>query len=288
MAISDFGTTREAQRIISRFALEQPETTNRADLQSLADKLGVERLLTRPLTGFKGQHQGVDAMLVPLPEGYSIIINQKAPYERQRFSLAHELAHIMLLASEPTLETSARYRSSGSATKNSKAEERLCDAIAAELLMPEETFTREVMKSGESLKQLPRLASLFGTSLTATAIRYWELLSEPCHLIKWRSSTYRKGDLVPDWQIRNRVSGPRLRPVTASPRTRPNEFRVIRETWRTLKTSISHESLLVEYAAAGRRYIRTMTFETESIGFGSPNNRAALSVVYLERTQRNS
>ena len=288
MAISDPGTSREAQRIISRFAPEQSKETNPDYLKSLADKLEVKHLLTRPLTGFKGQHQGVDAMLVPLPEGYSIIINQKAPYERQRFSFAHELAHIMLLASEPTLGTSARYRSSGSTTKNSKAEERLCDAIAAELLMPEERFTREVMNSGRSLEHLPQLASLFGTSLTATAIRYWELLPEPCHLIRWRSSTYRGGGIMPDWQMRNRVSGPRLRPVTGSPRTRPNEFRVIRETWRTLKRSISHESLLVDYAVGGKPYVRAMAFETESIGFGSPNNRAALSVVYLDRFCRSN
>lgn len=287
MAIDDAGRRGEAQRIISRF-ISEPRTTKPGYLQLLGDKLGVKRFLTRPLTNFKGQDPGVDAMLVPLPEGYSIIINQKASYERQRFSFAHELGHIMLLASESTLGSSTRYRSSSSPTKNKKAEERLCDAIAAELLMPEETFTRELMESGRSLRRLPQLANLFGTSLTATAIRYWELLPEPCHLIKWRSSTYRKGSIVPDWQMRNEVPGSRLLPITGSPRARPNEFRVVRETWRSLKRSTSHENLLVEYVVEGRRYVRTMTFEAESIGFGSPNNRAALSAVYLERTQRNS
>ena len=287
MAGSDTDTRRTAQRIIGRLTPE-PRTIKPDHLRLLADNLGVKRLLTRPLTNFKGQHPGVDAMLVPLPDGYSIIINQKASYERQRFSFAHELGHVMLLASEPTLGTSARYRSSSSATKNRKAEERLCDAIAAELLMPEETFTREVMKPGRSLRHLPQLASLFGTSLTATAIRYWELLPEPCHLIKWRSSTYRKGVIVPDWQMRNRVPGSRLLPIRGSPSARPNEFRVIRETWRTLKSSTSHENLLVEYVVEGRRYVRTMTFKAESIGFGSPNNRAALSVVYLDRICRSN
>ena len=49
----------------------------------------------------------------------------------------------MVLKTQPfaeDLSKAPRFRSSGSATDKWKAEERLCDAIAAELLMPERMF----------------------------------------------------------------------------------------------------------------------------------------------------
>ena len=288
----DSGTRdrKAAQRIISSLIPDDsrlPRTARPLHLKPLADELGVKRLLTRPLTGVQDQHPGVDAMLVPLPQGYSVVINENAPHPRQRYSLAHELGHIMLLETDssalrPTRAT--RYRSSNSATQAKKTEERLCDAIAAELLMPEEIFTREVEKSGRSLEHLPRLANAFDTSLTATAIRYWELLPEPCHLIRWRSQA--QGVIAPAWQMRNGVPGPYLHSILPSSRTRRNEFRAVRESWRTLRRSMSRESLLVDYIVAGRHYARATTFEAESIGFGSRANRVALSAVYLSRSHQ--
>ena len=221
-------TGEMAQPIIRRFIPEDSRLLKTSDpnhLQSLAEELGVKNVSSRPLTGVHDQHPGIDAMLIPLPQGYSVVINENAPYARQRYSFAHELAHIMLLEMEPSAPVPldpTRYRTSNSTTKDKKAEERLCDAIAAELLMPEKMFAAEIKKSGPSLEHLPRLANLYGTSLTATAIRYWELLPEPCHLIKWVSSPHRKGVVAPGWQMRNRVSGPYLRPVMGPSKARPN------------------------------------------------------------------
>ena len=144
-------------------------------LESLAKQLGVNKVLTRPLTGAQDMHPGTDAMLVPLSEGYSVVIDEKAPNSRQRYSLAHELGHIVLLETGQTTERltrTPRYRSDASKDRGWKAEERLCDEIAAELLMPEKMFIEEVNKLGHSISQLPKLASLFQTSMTATAISF--------------------------------------------------------------------------------------------------------------------
>ena len=287
---SDEHPVKPVKQIISRFVREDARlarATKPGHLELLGEELGVRHILTRPTTGVQDQHPGIDAMLVPLPEGYTVVINEQAPNTRRDYSLAHELAHIMLLKAESSIEglpNTTRYRSSVSANDKWKAEERLCDAIAAELLMPDEMFTAELEKFGRSLKHLHRLAQLFGTSLTATAIRYWELLPEPCQLIRWRPPAQKKEVIMPTWQMRNKSPGPYICPVTTSSIARRNEFSTLRATWRTMRTSVSHESLLEKYVNFGRRYIRAATFETESIGFGSPANRAVVSAVYLGRT----
>ena len=280
---------KPVRRIINRFVPEDSRlarTTNPEHLQLLGEELGVRHILTRPMTGVQDQHPGIDAMLIPLPDGYSIVINEQAPNTRRDYSLAHELGHIMLLKVESSTEglpNGTRFRSSVAANDKWKAEERLCDAIAAELVMPEKMFAAELRKLGRSLQHLCRLAEHFGTSLTATAIRYWELLPEPCQLIRWRPSTPKRKVITPAWQMRNKSPGPYICPVTASSLARRNEFCTLRETWMTMRTLVSHESLLIKYVDAGRRYFRARTFETESIGFGGPRNRSVVSAVYLNR-----
>ena len=296
MAFSPFEggehSDQSVKHIISRFVPEDvrlARSSKPGHLQLLGEELGVKRILTRPMSRAPGHHPGIDAMLVPLPEGHSIVIDERAPETRRDYSLAHELAHIMLLEMGPSaegLQKAPRYRSSVSANDKWKAEERLCDAIAAELLMPEKMFASEVSKLGRSLGHLRRLARLFGTSLTATAIRYWELLPEPCQLIRWGPSENRKDVITPIWQMRNNAPGPLICPLTPSSTAKRNEFRALRETWRTMTTLVSYESLLVKYSNDGRRYIRPATFEAESVGFGAAGNRAIVSAVYLGRTRK--
>ena len=283
-------TVNPIRQIISEFVSEDvrlARTTNPAHLQLLGTDLGVRRILTRPMTGAQEQHPGIEAMLVPSPEGYSVLINEKAPATRKNFSLAHELGHIMVMETDccnERLPKATRFRSAVSANDEWKAEERLCDEIAAELLMPERMFLTEIEELGRSFKQLPELANAFGTSLTATAIRYCELLPEPCLLIRWRPSAKNRDVILPTWHNRNKFKGPSICAVTASSIRRRDEFRTLRETWRTARTIASRETLLVRYAVDGRRRIRPLTFETESLGFGGQDNRTVLSAVYLSRT----
>ena len=289
--LNDESDIATARRLIRDLVPEGARLAGRREplnLNALASELGVRDIQTRLLTSSPDHHTGVDAVLIPRDSGYSVIINKNAPYTRQRFSLAHELAHIILLSSELCAgrpDRSTRYRSEGSTVGSKEFEERLCDEIAAELLMPEELFKEEIESQGRSLDNLPKWANSFRTSLTATAIRYWELLPEASHLIRWRKSFHRRGVISPAWQMRNRVPGPSLQPVVDL--KAPNAFRAVLESWDTLRNSRSLESLLVRYWSAGRAYLNASNFETESIGFGGPRNRTVLSMVYLARTGEN-
>ena len=121
--------------------------------------------------------------------GYKIILKdygRKTLSSRQRFSFAHELAHLLLRKSGLSM-------ASGSASKHrhtdsSNPEERLCDQIAAEVLMPRADFKNAGSSEGWTLKSLGRLAAKYETSMEATAIRMVDLMPEPSILGVWRYS----------------------------------------------------------------------------------------------------
>jgi hypothetical protein len=67
-----------------------------------------------------------------------------------------------------------------------KARERLCDAAATELLMPEAIFKKYLSSLSISINSLEWLANLFRVSITSTAIRIAEISAEPCITLLWR------------------------------------------------------------------------------------------------------
>ena len=280
--------SNRVRRIIHGFMSEDEriaEATLPGHLYRFAEDLGVSKILNRAMPTRQDKHPGIDAMLVPLSGGYSVVIDEKAPESRQRYSLAHELAHIMLLESDPTSEELPkvpRFRTAAAEDEMWRAEERLCDEIAAELLMPEKLFSAEVANLGHSFRHIPSLANRFRTSLTATAIRYWELIPEPCQLFRWRTTESSVQQLKPDWQMRNKVPGISISPVTAWSIARRNEFSAVKENWQSLRFLFSYEYLLAKCKANEESYIRPLIFETEHIGFGGPGNRTVFSAVYLD------
>ena len=149
-----------------------------ADLLELAKKWSVTKVEERPIES--------DAMLMPNGSGYSIIlkkVSQPGQLRRQRFSLAHELGHLLLQESEKTRKA-LKYRGHG----YSDEEERLCDQIAAEILMPRMAFYEDGWMEGWSLKSLRTLAGTYDTSLPATAVRMVDLMPEEALMGVWKVS----------------------------------------------------------------------------------------------------
>ena len=78
---------------------------------------------------------------------------------RRRFTIAHELAHVLFESSGPR------------APRVGTELERLCDMLAAEILMPRAVFQSALGGARVDSVAVKALASQFQTSLTATAIR---------------------------------------------------------------------------------------------------------------------
>lgn len=130
------------------------------------------------------------AVLLRFPDGVVIKVNKNHHPDRQHFSIAHEIGH--LLFSELKLEhyiNSIEYRTFNPQAKErtrEKARERLCDIAATELLMPEQVFKKYLTDFGLSINSVEPLAHIFRTSNLTTAFRIAEVSSEPCLMLMWK------------------------------------------------------------------------------------------------------
>ncbi len=93
--------------------------------------------------------------------------------ERQRFTVCHELAHIVL--GIPSQHGSSPWWSYA----KKPLVEILCDIFAAELLLPYDLFKPEAEKSTIRLASIDDLAERFQASVTATGSRYAAVVSTP-------------------------------------------------------------------------------------------------------------
>lgn len=148
----------------------------------------------------------VSAILVRLFEGDVIRVNRNHNRARQNFSCAHEIGHALLseLNLEPRIDDVEfrTFNPQAHAIARARARERLCDAAAAELLMPESVFKKYLLALGVSIGSIESLANIFRVSISSTAIRIARLSTEPCVALLWRPRPgTRCGRLRLAWQI---------------------------------------------------------------------------------------
>jgi Zn-dependent peptidase ImmA (M78 family) len=109
---------------------------------------------------YESMDDDISGMLIPLSpprEGkhWAILVNSDHPKARQRFTLAHELGHLVLHGyTTPHADRGykLRYRNSASTT-GSVLEEVEANQFAAELLMPEELLLAKI--EGEGFEYVP-------------------------------------------------------------------------------------------------------------------------------------
>jgi Zn-dependent peptidase ImmA (M78 family) len=128
-------------------------------------------------------------LLLKFHDGYVIKVNQVHYQVRQHFSCAHEIGHILF--SDLKLENYIRtieyrkFNPSKTMEIRARARETLCDAAAAELLMPESVFRKYLSTFGLSVSSIEHLAHTFQASIQATTRRICEVSIEPCVAILW-------------------------------------------------------------------------------------------------------
>jgi hypothetical protein len=113
-----------------------------------------------------------------------VVLRRDRSRQRQRFTLAHELAHLVL-ARDGDVEMAFRI-----SAPRSTAVEQLCDNIAAALLMPASWVRAVMAKRSFSLATVRRLAYGCDVSLAASLVRLNEVAGWKGALLRW---TYRHG-----------------------------------------------------------------------------------------------
>jgi Zn-dependent peptidase ImmA (M78 family) len=147
--------------------------------------------------------------------GYIIEIKSSLSSARRAFTLAHEISHSFFLT--PGEEGIAQRQEKGAGHKVADSEEeRLCDAAAAEMLMPAaalldkkilfsgsdfskpyNSFMKKTVEYGPSVYSILALARDFGTSIESTVRRFAEMNQWSGHFGLW--TVDRKGEIAFDY-----------------------------------------------------------------------------------------
>lgn len=125
------------------------------DLETLATHMGIDQILSADMVE--------DGRLVQNRDQAVIHLRHDLNPRRRRFTLAHELAHRLL--THPQAPAVA-YRRAG----DGDDEERLCDQIAASILMPHD-WTRRLAKRPQNLSTLRLMSERAQVSLSAALVR---------------------------------------------------------------------------------------------------------------------
>lgn len=125
------------------------------DLETLAARMGIDQILDTDMIE--------DGRLVQSRDRAVIHLRRDLNPRRRRFTLAHELAHRVL--AHPQAPAVA-YRRAG----DGDDEERLCDQIAASILMPDD-WTRRLARRPQNLSTLRLMSERAQVSLSAALVR---------------------------------------------------------------------------------------------------------------------
>lgn len=149
----------QAERFLELIGLTEPSVPERVITE--LPRLLVTRLSPFPSSGASQWSNG----------RWLVVINAAEPATRQRFSLAHELKHII---DHRFVRLMYLYFPE---TERHDMTEQICDYFAGCLLMPR-PWVKRAYDSGT--QDLPRLAQVFGVSQAAMAVRLSQIgLGEP-------------------------------------------------------------------------------------------------------------
>jgi hypothetical protein len=179
---------QKASEIIDQFGITSPEHIRLTDIASYFRASIVERPLKGAAASLVrwGQHATIR---IPADEGY---------LPRKRFSVAHELGHLILdhhhpvrLACSPGDLLDWNHQS---------GHETEANFFAGELLLPKKIFKDRCAVPEVNFAPIKKLAEEFTTSLMATAIRFVRFCPEACALVFSKDSKIRWFYKSEDWR----------------------------------------------------------------------------------------
>lgn len=153
----EMATLNEQMAVIRRHQTEPP-----VPVISIARDLGINVYRAPNLSG---DISGLIRRDTNSPGGYSIYVNGNHPETRRRFTIAHEIAHLLLHRSliGDGISDDALYRSGFS-----NAIERQANQLAADILMPRHLLNQQI---ANGVTEIERLARIFNVSPATMSIQ---------------------------------------------------------------------------------------------------------------------
>ncbi len=143
------------------------------DVEQLAEQLGVRCIEPREM--FE------EGRLERRGDDVRIYIRPDLSPRRARFTIAHEVAHLLLVRSEAPL---VAYRD----RLQTDDEERLCDRIAASIVLPAPWVEQRFAHRSQNLSTVRHLAHTAQVSMAAATVRLTELCGWTSSLLRWRKT----------------------------------------------------------------------------------------------------
>lgn len=158
--------------------------------------LGIERIIETDSTDCDGQ------LSITSSGTYVVSLRRGQSHARRRFTLAHEIGHAVLFRSigRQNVHQALGQFQCRTQTPEEKDEERLCDILAAELLMPRDQFLQIMDQVGVSAATAPEIARRFGVSLQAASRRVAQVIPYDIGVGLWTLSDDARC-FVPKWYL---------------------------------------------------------------------------------------
>ena len=154
------------------------------------DPFEIARRLDIDLHALPPNRGGASGMLLHVSGQFGICYPTHVDSEGfKNFSVAHELGHYRLPGHVDAVIDEHGQHVSHAGFQSADRYEMEADYFAAALLMPAGLFTAALMRAGDGLEAIERLAHDCVTSLEATAIRYAQTNREPVAVIRSQGQT---------------------------------------------------------------------------------------------------
>lgn len=142
------------------------------DVEHLARHLGVDGIVSRRLDREEGRLQLRDSDAL-------IVLNTDMSRARRRFTIAHEIGHLVL--ADPRFDLAPLC-----AKRSFRTEEHFCDRLAEALLMPASWIVDRYDQLPQCLSTMLDCTSRFGVSAAAAAVRLQRILRWSRSLLRFR------------------------------------------------------------------------------------------------------
>jgi Zn-dependent peptidase ImmA (M78 family) len=175
------------QAIASEIVRQNPALPIPVPIEEIAKASGILEIKELTSDGFEGM------LLSNIEKSEGIVfVNKNRPWQRQRFTIGHELGHFLLPSHRQLNGDALRFQctpkdmqtySSGYSDLRLEWEVQ-ANEFSAEMLMPRSRFREQLKRKNEpNLQHLNTLATNFNTSVEATARRYLALNDHPIAMV---------------------------------------------------------------------------------------------------------